>query len=60
MNSEKPPSNQPTEPYYNSWCPKCGSFNINHSDWSDNEFLWITYYCNNCDNKWREKIDLNN
>lgn len=47
-------------PYICDQCPDCEGFDVGYSDWSDNEFLWITYHCYDCHNMWKEKIDLIN
>ena len=45
---------------YCDQCPKCRTSDIGYTDWSDYEFLWVTYYCHDCHHRRREKIDLVN
>jgi hypothetical protein len=45
---------------YMSRCPECKGLDVGHSDWSNNEFLWVIYNCYSCHHQWREKIDFKN
>ncbi len=52
--------NKQSEISYNDQCPKCNGLEVEHSDWRDNEFIYVTYYCYECHCRWREKIDFRN
>ena len=39
-------------------CCKCRSGNVLVSDFIDGQIIWLTIYCQDSHNKWREKIDL--
>ena len=43
---------------YPDECCKCRSKNVLVSDFIDAYIIWLTIYCQDCHNKWREKIDL--